>query len=63
MAAYSLVYDSRHLQAAKNRNQLRNPTLGNRVWAIFTFTLRLREALPFDTVKDDGHQSETAIGD
>jgi len=22
---------------AKNRDQLRNPTLGNRVWAIFTF--------------------------
>ena len=24
---------------AKNRDQLRNPTLGNRVWATFTFTL------------------------
>jgi len=23
---------------AKNRDQLRNPTLGNRVWATFTFT-------------------------
>ena len=23
---------------AKNRDQLRNPTLGNRVWASFTFT-------------------------
>ena len=23
--------------AAKNRDQLRNPTLGNRVWATFTF--------------------------
>ena len=22
---------------AKNRDQLRNPTLGNRVWATFTF--------------------------
>jgi len=22
---------------AKNRNQLRNPTVGNRVWATFTF--------------------------
>ena len=30
MAAYRRVYDSRHLQA-KNRDQLRNPTLGNRV--------------------------------
>jgi len=29
-------YDSRHLQAdCKNRNQLRNPTLGNLAWAIF----------------------------
>jgi len=25
---------------AKNRDQLRNPTLGNRVWASFTFYLR-----------------------
>jgi len=39
MAAYRLVYDSRHLQTAKNRDQLRNPTLGNRVRATFTFTL------------------------
>ena len=38
MAAYRRVYDSRHLQAdSKNRNQLRNPTLGNRVLATFTF--------------------------
>jgi len=40
MAAYRRVHDSHHLQA-KNRDQLRNPTLGNRVWAIplpFTFT-------------------------
>jgi len=29
MAAYRLV-------DAKNRDQLRNPTLGNRVWATFT---------------------------
>jgi len=33
MAAYCQVYDSRHLQAAKNRDPLRNPTLGNRVGA------------------------------
>ena len=33
MAAYRRVYDSRHLQA----DQLRNPTLGSRVWATFTF--------------------------
>jgi len=25
---------------AKNRDQLRNPTLGNRVWATFTFTFQ-----------------------
>jgi len=37
MAAYRRVYDSCHLQAtAKNWDQLRNPTLGNRVWATFT---------------------------
>jgi len=36
MAAYRRVYDSRHLHrlTAKNRDQLRNPTLGNRVWVI-----------------------------
>jgi len=39
MAAYRRVYDSRHLRlTAKNRDQLRNPTLGNRVWVTFTFT-------------------------
>jgi len=38
MAAYRRIYDSRHLQAdCQNRDQLRNPTLGNRVWATFTF--------------------------
>jgi len=38
MAASRRVYDSRHPQAdCKNRDQLRNPTLGNRVWAsLFT---------------------------
>ena len=38
MAAYHLVYD--HVTCrltAKNRDELRNPTLGNRVWATFTF--------------------------
>jgi len=44
MAAYRRVYDSRYLQAdcAKNRDKLRNPTLGNRVWATFTFILGYR---------------------
>ena len=42
MAAYRRVYDSHHLQpTAKNQDQLRNPTLGNRVWATFTFLLKL----------------------
>jgi len=36
MAAYRWVYD---WLTAKNRDQLRNPTLGNRVWAAFTFYL------------------------
>ena len=36
MAAYSRVYDSRHVQAdCQQRDQLRNPTLGNRVWDTF----------------------------
>jgi len=44
MAAYRLVYDSRHLQAdsAKDRDQLRNPTLGNRVWAAFLIVQKAR---------------------
>jgi len=40
MAAYRRVYDSRHLRAdCQERDQLWNPTLGNRVWATFTFYL------------------------
>ena len=40
MAAYRRVYDSRHLQAdCQVPDQLWNPTLGNRVWATFTFYL------------------------
>ena len=41
MAAYRRVYDSHHLQAewltAKNRDQLRNHMLGNRVWLPLPF--------------------------
>jgi len=39
MTAYRRVCDSRHRQANRdlNRDQLPNPTLGNRVWATFTF--------------------------
>ena len=29
---------------AKNRDQLRNPTLGNRVWATFTFLVARKTA-------------------
>jgi len=36
--------------AAKNRDQLQNPTLGNRVWATFTF-FNLRTKKPFKTRK------------
>jgi len=45
MAAYRRVYDSRQLQAdwKKNRDQLRNPTLGNRVWATFTILAAIFE--------------------
>ena len=40
MAAYRRVYDSRTCRlTAKNRDQLRKPTLGSRVWAAFTLLL------------------------
>ena len=36
---YRRVYDSRPPRlTAKNRDQLRNPTVGSRVWDTFTFT-------------------------
>ena len=40
MAAYRVVYDSRHLQAdcQEPGSALEPYTLGNRVWATFTFT-------------------------
>ena len=38
MAADRRVYDSRHLQAdCQEPGQLQKPTLGNRVWATFSF--------------------------
>jgi len=38
LVAYRRVYDSHHLQAdCQERDQLRNPTLRNPVWATFTF--------------------------
>jgi len=33
--------------ATKNRDQLRNPTLGNRVWATFTFLVGFGLSSPF----------------
>jgi len=41
MAAYRRVYVTCTL-TAKNRDQLLNPTLGNRVWATFTFFVLVR---------------------
>ena len=35
---------------AKNRDQLRNPTLSNRVWATFTFFRQSLSSLPTDVV-------------
>jgi len=43
MAAYSRVYDTRHLQAdCQERDQLRNATLGNRVWATFLSLINMK---------------------
>ena len=40
MAAYRRVLDSRHRRlTAKDRDQLRNHSLGNRIWATFTFLI------------------------
>ena len=36
---------------AKNRDQLRNPTLGNRVWATFTFFTRTRDVPVFPVLR------------
>ena len=45
MAAFRRVYDSVTCRlTAKNWDQLRNPTLGNRVWASFTFFSRTSES-------------------
>jgi len=45
-AAYRQVYDSRQRRlTAKNREQLRNPTLGSRVCVSFTFYFFYRRTL------------------
>ena len=36
-------------QTAKNRDQLRNPTLGNRVWATFLYSVYLYRCLSYCT--------------
>jgi len=44
MAAYRGVHDSRHRTCrltAKDWDQPRNPTLGNRVWVTFTFFISI----------------------
>ena len=38
---------------AKNRDQLRNPTLDNRVWASFTFTERRVAVVEYGNVEGD----------
>jgi len=40
---------------AKNRDQLRNPTLGNRVWATFTFYF-------LDVLDDDFREGQVSRG-
>jgi len=42
MSAYRRVYDSRHMLAdCQEPDQLRNPTVVNRVWATFTFSVQV----------------------
>ena len=45
---------------AKNRSQLRNPTLGSRVWAIFTFLLVTRTRLHFSLASNEPQLSWAA---
>jgi len=62
MAAYRRVYDSRHCRlTAKNRGQLRNPTLGNRVWASFTVLHSQNADLHFSVQPDGQLAAETAL--
>jgi len=72
MAAYRRVYDSCHLKAewltVKNRDQLRNPTVDNRVWATFTFLLfripvriiRVKVTVSVVTLSCRGHVDKSA---
>ena len=45
---------------AKNRDQLRNPTVGNRVWATFTILL-FADAFVAAAVHIDGARPEPAV--
>ena len=57
MAAYRRVYDSRHLRAdCQNRDQLWNPTLGNRGWASFTVAF-----LPYVPASYDGDDFDDVL--
>jgi len=47
---------------AKNRDQLRNPTLGNRVWATFTFyRTKLHVEVDGKTVVEKARKSSGAL--
>ena len=46
---------------AKNRDQLRNPTLGNRVWAICTFTA-YRAVTEHNIDRGGSGRKETGMG-
>jgi len=66
MAAYRRVYDSRHLQAGcqEPRSAPGNPTLGNRMWATFTFTfclLRSTEIAEYKVYKLETIQARQLI--
>jgi len=59
MAAYTvgfMIHVTCRL-SAKNWDQLRNPTLGNRVWATFTFFLHRTRAISTSVCHDIGHIS------
>ena len=58
MAAYRLVYYSRHLQADC---QLRNPTLGNRVWATFLYKGRYKNKAGCATFVSDAALCQTSL--
>ena len=50
MAAYRWVYDSRHLQA-DCQDQLRNPTLSNRIRVTFIFYIILVDTLYLQAIR------------